>query len=52
MANLGEWVLNHFEFLFVAKAVKDSMGNGVWLIGGAEPIPAKSRSRIFQSRAN
>jgi ribosomal protein S6--L-glutamate ligase len=26
------WVLDHFEFPFVAKAVKDSMGNGVWLI--------------------
>ncbi len=25
-------VLEHFEFPFVAKAVKDSMGNGVWLI--------------------
>lgn len=26
------WVLDHFAFPFVAKAVKDSMGNGVWLI--------------------
>lgn len=26
------WVLNHFEFPFVAKTIKDSMGNGVWLI--------------------
>lgn len=26
------WVLGHFGFPFVAKAVKDSMGNGVWLI--------------------
>jgi ribosomal protein S6--L-glutamate ligase len=29
-------VLNHFEFPFVAKAVKDSMGNDVWLIEDIE----------------
>jgi ribosomal protein S6--L-glutamate ligase len=26
------WVLDHFGFPFVGKAVKDSMGDGVWLI--------------------
>jgi ribosomal protein S6--L-glutamate ligase len=37
MANSAQaraWVLDHFEFPFVAKAIKDSMGKGVWLIQG------------------
>ncbi len=35
-ASSRAWILDYFGFPFVAKAVKDSMGNGVWLIENLE----------------
>lgn len=31
-AKARAWVLDHFAFPFVVKAIKDSMGKGVWLV--------------------